>query len=168
MRNNIRNVNLLEKIVQFLLDNIGNIFSAKKVVDFLKKEMRSVGYETVYNYLKYLEESFIIYKVKRYDLKGKKRLKINEKYYLADVGLRHAVLGFREGDISAVLENIIFLELKQRGFNVFIGAIDNREVDFVVEKENKKVYIQVTYLLESEKTIERKFGALKRIKDNYP
>ena len=168
LRNGIRNVNLLEKIIYFVFDNIGNVFSAKKVVHFLKKEFRSVSMETIYNYLRYLEQPFILYKAKRYDLKGKKYLETNEKYFLADIGIRNAVLGFREGDISALLENIVFLELKKRGYRVYIGMLDNQEIDFIIEKENAKAYIQVAYLLESEKTVEREFGVLLKIRDNYP
>ena len=168
LKNNVRNVNLLEKIVHFVFDNVGNIFSAKKVIDFLKKEFRTVGSETVYNYLKYLEQPFIVYKVKRYDLKGKKYLETNEKYFLADIGIRHALLGYREGDISAILENIIFLELKKRGYRVYIGILDNLEIDFIIEKENSKAYIQVAYLLESKKTVQHEFGVLHKIRDNYP
>jgi predicted AAA+ superfamily ATPase len=168
LKNNIRNVNQLEKIVHFIFDNIGNIFSAKKVVDFLKKEFRSISNETVYNYIKYLEQSFIVYKVSRYDIKGKKHLEINEKYYLSDIGIRHAALGYREGDISALLENIVFLEFKKRGFNIHIGVVDNLEVDFIIQKDNAKAYVQVCYLLSAHKTIQREFGVLEKIPDNYP
>ena len=104
----------------------------------------------------------------RFDVKGKRLLEIHEKYYLGDVSLRHALLGYREGDISGVLENLVFLELKRRGYQVYVGKFDNREIDFIAEKENRKIYIQVAYLLESQQTIEREFSVLKSINDNYP
>ena len=167
-RYNIRNIALLEKIINFIFDNIGNVFSGKRVADFLKKERRSISVETIYNYIKYLESPYAIHRVPRFDLKGKRYLEAQEKYYLGDIGLRHALLGFREGDISAILENIVYLELKRRGFNIFIGKYDNKEIDFVAEKDNYRCYIQVCYLLESERTIEREFSILKKIKDNYP
>ncbi|MCD4691985.1 MAG: ATP-binding protein [Calditrichales bacterium] len=168
LKNMVRNVGLLEKIIHYIFDNTGNIFSGKNVVDFLKNEKRQLSVETVYNYLKYLEAAFIIYKVPRFDLKGKRFLEVREKYYLGDIGLRHALLGFKEGDISGILENIIFLELKKRGYNIYIGSLGNKEVDFIIEKEKQKAYIQVCYLLSSQKTIEREFGILEKIKDNYP
>lgn len=167
-RNNIRNVALLEKIIHFLLDNMSSVFSAKRVADFLKKEQRNIGIETVYNYIHFLEAAFIIYRVPRYDLKGKKFLETNEKYYLGETSLRHGILGFREDTINALLENIVFLELKRRGYNVYIGKSQDREIDFVIEKDNRKAYIQVCYLLASDKTVEREFSVLLEVKDNYP
>jgi predicted AAA+ superfamily ATPase len=110
----------------------------------------------------------MIYKVPRFDIKGKRLLEIHEKYYLGNIGLRHALLGYRESDISAILENIVFLELKRRGYKVFIGKYENNEIDFIVEKEKEKMYFQVTYLLSSPVVIEREFSTLLRINDNYP
>ena len=167
-RNSIRNIDLLENIIKFVFDNIGNIFSAKKIADYLKAHKMNIGIETVQNYIKYLYATFSIYKVNRYDVKGKRLLQIHEKYFLGDIGLRHAILGFREPDISGILENIVFLELKRRGYKVFIGKIDDKEIDFIGEKEKKKIYIQVSYLLASTETIEREFSVLKLIPDNYP
>lgn len=167
-RNNIRNIDLLEKIILFIMDNVGNIFSAKKVSDFLKKEQRKVGTETIYNYVRYLENAFIVYKVPRYDIKGKKLLEIHEKYFLGDIGLRNAKMGYNQQNINAFLENIIFLELKRRDYKVSIGKIGSLEIDFIGEKRGEKIYIQVCYLLASETVMEREFGSLKLVKDNYP
>ncbi len=167
-RNRVRNVHLLEKIAQYIFDNVGNIFSAKKISDFMKSQKMSVGIETVQNYISYLLSTFAIHKVSRYDIKGKRILEFHEKYYMGDIGLRHALLGYKDADISGVLENIVFLELKRRGYKVHIGKYENKEIDFIAEKENRKIYIQVTYLLSSPETIEREFSVLKQIKDNYP
>jgi predicted AAA+ superfamily ATPase len=167
-RNNVRNVNLLENVTRYLFDNIGNIFSAKRVSDFVKSQKMRVGVETVQNYIAYILSTFALHKVPRYDIKGKRLLELYEKYYLGDVALRHALLGYREGDISGVLENIVYLELKRRGYNVFVGKFENKEIDFIAEKENRKAYFQVTYLLSSSETVDREFSVLRMIKDNYP
>ncbi len=167
-RNNVRNVTLLENITHYIFNNIGSIFTAKKVSDYLKSQRLKVGVETVQNYISYLTSTFAVFKVPRFDIRGKRLLEIHEKYYLGDVSLRHALLGYREGDISGVLENIVFLELKRRGYQVYIGKLDNREIDFIAEKESRRIYIQVAYLLESMQTVEREFSVLKAINDNYP
>jgi len=167
-RNNVRNIHLLENVSRYLFDNIGNIFSAKKVADYIRSQRMSVGVETVQNYIAYLLSTFAIHKVSRYDIKGKRLLELHEKYYLGDIGMRHAILGFREGDISGLLENLVFLELKRRGYKVFIGQLGNQEIDFIAEKKNRKIYIQVAYLLATPETIEREFSVLLRINDNYP
>jgi predicted AAA+ superfamily ATPase len=167
-RNNIRNITLLENITRFLFDNIGNIFSARKVSDYIKSQNMRIGVETVQNYIGYLQSTFSVFKVQRYDIKGKRILELYEKYYLGDTGLRHALLGYRESDISGVLENIVFLELLRRGFSVHIGKFDDQEIDFIAEKQGEKVYIQVAYLLASEETIDREFGVLQKVNDNYP
>lgn len=167
-RNNVRNVALLENITHYIFNNIGNIYTAKKVSDYLKAQRLRVGVETVQNYISYIASTFAVFKVPRFDVRGKRLLEIHEKYYLGDVSLRHALFGYREGDISGVLENLVFLELKRRGYQVYIGKFDNREIDFIAEKESRKIYIQVAYLLESPQTIEREFSVLKSINDNYP
>lgn len=167
-RNNIQNVALLEKIIHFIFDNIGQIFSAKRVADFLKHELRRTNIETVYNYINYLVDTHVVYRVPMCDLKGKRFLEVREKYFLADIGLRHAVLGYKKQDIGQLLENIIFIELKKRGYKIYIGQLGDAEIDFIIEKENQKAYIQVVYLLASETVVEREFGALAAIKDNYP
>ena len=167
-RNNIRNIALLEQITRFLFDNIDNIFSAKKVADYLKGQKRRIGVDTVYNYISYLEAGFLIQRVPRFDVRGKRHLKVHEKYFLGDIGLRHAYLGYREGDISGLLENVVFLSLKQKGYRVSVGKIEDKEVDFIAERENRKEYIQVAYLLTDKRTVDREFSVLRSIQDNYP
>jgi hypothetical protein len=167
-RHNVRNAPLLENISRFVFDNIGNIFSAKKIADYLKSQRIRVGVETVQKYLAYFIEALVLYKVPRYDLKGKRLLEVHEKYYLTDPGMRHALLGYREADISGVLENVVFLELKRRGYRVWVGKYDNSEIDFVVTKEREKIYIQVAYLLATPKVVQREFSVLQKIHDNYP
>ena len=167
-RHKVRNIVLLESITKYAFDNIGNIFSAKKLSDYLKSQRMAIGVETVQNYLAYICSTFTLYKVQRYDIKGKRLLELHEKYFLGDIGLRHALLGYREGDISGVLENIIFLELKRRGYEVFIGKLGQTEIDFIATNSKGKIYIQVCYLLASPETIQREFKPLLDIRDNYP
>jgi hypothetical protein len=150
------------------MDNIGQIFSGKNISNYLKNQGRKVGIETIYKYIEALIEGMVIYSAKRYDIKGKKIMKRLEKYYLADLGLRYNVLGYRKNDISQLLENIVYLELLRRGYKVYVGKEDNREIDFIGIKRNKKLYLQVTYILSDEKVIEREYKPLKNIKDNYP
>ncbi len=165
-RHKIRDTELLERIVFYLMDNIGNTFSAKTISDFLKSQGRKLSTETVYNYLKALESAFLIHKAVRFDIKGKRILETQEKYYLADIGLRHAVMGYRDNDIAGVLENIVFMELLRRGFSVKIGKQDAAEVDFVADRSDKRLYIQVCYILTPE-NIDREFAPLEAIADNY-
>lgn len=167
-RNNVRNVHLLENITRYVFENIGNIFSAKKISDYIKSQKMKVGVETVQNYISYILSTFALHKVLRYDIKGKRILELHEKYYLGDIGMRHALFGYRDADISGLLENLVFLELKRRGYQIYIGKSGNKEVDFIAEKENKKMYVQVAYLLSSPETIEREFSVLRSIKDNHP
>jgi len=167
-RYNIRNVQLFENLTKFVFDNIGNIFSGNSIAKYLKAQNISMGLDTIQNYLQYLENSFLVYKVNRYDLKGKRILEIHEKYYLSDIGLKNAMLGYREKDIAGMLENIVFLKLKQSDYKVFIGKFLDYEIDFVAEKGNSRIYIQVAYLLNSKETIEREFQVMKQISDNYP
>ena len=167
-RHAIRNVSLLENIARYLFDNTGNTMSAKRIADYLKAQRLRVGVDTVHNYLGYFTEALLAHKVLRYDMKGKRHLELHEKYYLNDIGIRHALLGYREADIGGILENIVFLELKRRGYSVSVGKLGDREVDFIATRQNEKIYIQVAYLLASPETIEREFGVLKSIPDNYP
>ena len=167
-RYQIRNVTLLENLTRFIFDNIGNIVTAKRIADYMKSQKISIGVETVLTYIAYLRDALLLYKVRRYDLKGKRHLEIYEKYYLSDIGLRHALLGYREGDISGLLENIVYLELLRRGYSVSIGKWDNLEIDFVAERDNEKMYLQVAYLLADGKTVEREAKPLRAISDNYP
>ena len=165
-RNKIRDTALLEGIVLYLMDNIGNTFSAKTISDFLKSQGRKLSTETVYNYLKALENAFLIHKAERFDIKGKRILETREKYYLSDLGLRHAVIGYRDNDISGILENTIYLELKRRGWSVCIGKQDMKEIDFVASRADERLYIQVCYVLTPENA-DREFGPLEAIPDNY-
>ena len=167
-RYKIRNIELLERIVKFVFDNVGNTFSANNIAKYFKSQQRNVDINTIYNYLNALEASFIIQKVSRYDIAGKNILKTNEKFYLADQSLKYATMGYKDRAISGILENIVYLELKSRGYDIFIGKLGDTEVDFIAEKQNEKVYIQVSYVLVDESTIEREFRPLLKIKDHYP
>ena len=165
-RNRVRDTALLEKIAVYLMDNIGNTFSAKTISDFLKSQGRRLSTETVYNYLAAMESACLVHRVARYDIKGKRLLETQEKYYLSDLGLRHAVMGYREQDIAGMLENVVFLELLRRHFSVYIGKQQDAEVDFVAERNGERLYIQVCYLL-TEENRKREFEPLARIQDNF-
>lgn len=167
-RYNIRDVELLERVIKYALDNIGNTFSGKNVADYFKSQQRKIDINTVYNYLNGLVGAFILYRVPRYDLKGKEILKTQEKFYVSDIGLIYATMGNRDRMIGGILENIVFLELKRRGYTVFVGKIGANEVDFVAEMNGSKIYVQVAYKLENEKTVNREFGNLLTINDQYP
>ncbi|WP_369710713.1 ATP-binding protein [Leptotrichia sp. HSP-334] len=167
-RNNIRDTDLLERIINYVIMNIGNIFSATSISKFFKSENRKVATETILNYIKACEEAFLVYRVARNDLLGKKILNVNEKYYIADHGIREAIMENNQKNINQVLENIVYFEMLRRGYNIKIGKIDNLEVDFVCKKNDETIYIQVSYLLASEDTKEREFSVLENIKDNHP
>lgn len=167
-RNNIKNVDLLNRIMRFVMYNISQSFSANKVYKRLKQNMVNLSVNTIYNYLKFFENACLIYQVKREDLQGKKILKYDEKYYLCDLGFRQAIIGNNQRDITRVIENIVYMELLRRGYEITIGKVGDLEVDFVCKKQNKPIYIQVSYLLTNEETIEREFRPLKNILDNYP
>ena len=167
-RHKIRDVELLQRVVRYALDNIGSTFSGKNVADYFKSQQRKIDINTVYNYLSYLEGAFILYRVPRYDLRGKEILKTQEKFYLADVSLLYATMGFRDRKISGILENLVFLELKRRGYEVYVGKYDQKEIDFVAEKKGQRVYVQVAYKMEAQETIDREFLALMPIDDHYP
>jgi len=168
LRNKIRDVEQLERITRFIFSNCGNITSAKNIADYLKSQRTKISIETVQNYLFYLSQAFMIHKLRRYDLKGKKVLEYSEKYYSADAGLRFGIVGYTDDDISGVLENIVFIELLNRGYNVYVGQIGQLKIDFIAEKQEEKRYIQVAYLLSNEKVVEREFGNLMRVNDNFP
>lgn len=167
-RYSIRNVQLLRRICAFVFDNIGNILSAKKIVDYFKSQRITMGLETVLNYLSHMEDAYLIHRVGRYDIKGKRHLELGAKYYVNDLGIRNAFLGYREADISGMLENLVFLELHRRGYRVSTGSSGTREVDFIALKSGELEYFQVVYLLASPETAEREFRSLESIKDNYP
>lgn len=164
----IRNIEILDRVVKFVFENVGNRFSAKNVADYFKSQQRKIDINTVYNYLHALEGAFIIQRAQRYDIKGKEILKTNEKYYVGDISMIYAVMGYRDRLIAGLLENIVFLELKRRGYKVYIGKNGEKEVDFIAEKKDEKIYIQVSYKMTEEQTIEREFGVFKDITDNYP
>lgn len=159
---------MLERIVKFAFDNVGHTFSGKNIADYFKGQQRKTDLNTIYNYMNALEGAFILYRVPRYDIKGKEILKTQEKFYVSDVALIYATLGFRDRLISGILENIVFLELKRRGYTVYVGKLYTKEIDFVAEKQSARLYIQVTYKLENEETIEREYAGLKSIDDQYP
>ncbi|HCM29155.1 MAG TPA: ATPase [Treponema sp.] len=167
-RNRVQDPDQLDRIVRFIFDNAGNITTAKRIADFLKNQKISAGVDKVMHYLSCLEQAFLIRRVLRYDIKGLRHLELYEKYYSGDVGLRHGFLGYRDGDISGMLENVVYLELLRRGHRVSIGKLDDREIDFVAEKQDGRIYIQVCLTLESPETLEREFSALERIPDNHP
>lgn len=167
-RNKVRDVDMLERIVAYVMANVGSTFSAASLVKFFKNEQRTVSAETILNYIKYCCDAFLFYQVKRQDLRGKQILATNEKYYIADHGIREAVFGGNMRDINLILENIVFMELLRRGYTVTVGKIGSKEIDFVCEKRGEKLYIQVSYLLASEETIRREFGSYDGIRDNFP
>jgi predicted AAA+ superfamily ATPase len=167
-RNNIRDVELLERVVKFVFDNVGNKFSAKNVADYFKSQQRKIDLNTVYNYLSALQSAFIIDRIPRYDLKGKEILKTHEKYFAGDQAIIYAVMGYKDRLISGVLENIVMLELKRRGYRVFTGKWDDREIDFVAEKNEAKIYVQVAYKMEGQSTVDREFAPLLEIRDHHP
>lgn len=167
-RNNVRNIDLLQRILLFLMVNIGNPFSSSAVIKFLKNEKRSISQETIYNYINYCEAACFAHLVVREDIVGKQILKFQEKIYLTDHGFREVVYGNNERDIQQILENIVYLELLRRGYEVRIGKISTREVDFIAIKGNQREYYQVSYILAEETTIEREFSPLESITDNFP
>jgi uncharacterized protein len=167
-RNNVRDVDLLERIIAYITANVGTTFSAGSLSRFFKSEQRTVAPETILNYIKYCCDAYLFYKVKRQDLQGKQILAANEKYYIADHGIREAVFGGNTRDINLILENIVFMEMLRRGYAVTVGKFEDREIDFVCEKHGEKIYVQVAYLLANEETIRREFDIYDSVRDNFP
>ncbi len=167
-RNKIRDVDLLERIISYVMANMGTTFSANSLAKFLKNERRATAPETILNYIKYCCEAYLFYQVKREDIQGKQVLASNEKYYIADHGIREAVFGGNTRDINLVLENIVYLELLRRGYEITVGRAGDKEIDFVCNRHGKKLYVQVAYLLASEETVNREFGVYDSIRDNFP
>ena len=167
-RHSIRNVELLERVVRFVFDNIGNRLNAKNIADYFKSQQRRVDINTVYNYLEALQGAFIIRRVPRYDIKGKDLLQTHEKYFVSDLSLIYAVMGYKDRMISGALENLVYWEMRRRGYDTYIGKQDTREVDFVGIRRDEKIYVQVTYRMESDATVEREFAPLLAISDHYP
>ena len=167
-RNQVKKIDQLERVVKYTFNNIGNTFSAKSISNYFKSEQRKIDNETVYSYLEKLQKAYILHKCSRYDLQGKNILKIQEKFYLADVSLRYSELGYAVDSIASSLENIVYLELKRRGYDVYIGKIKDKEIDFVATKQNEKIYVQVTQEIKSEKIQKSEYEQLLEIRDNYP
>lgn len=166
-RNNIKDTMMLESIIKFIFDNIGQLVSTNKISNTLNSNNRKNSVNTVESYLSNLIDSYIIYKISRYDIKGKEYLKTGDKYYVCDLGLRNYLLGGVK-DYGSILENIIFLELKRRGYEIYIGKYDDEEVDFVIKNNDGIKYIQVALSVRDEDTLKRELTSLKNIKDNYP
>lgn len=167
-RNQVRKIDMLERVVKYTFNNVGNTFSAKSISDYLKAERRSLDNETVYSYLEKLEKAYLLHRCSRYDLQGKEILKTQKKFYLADVALRYSVLGYNADSVASSLENIVYLELCRRGYTVNVGKTSDGEIDFVAVRQNEKIYVQVTKEINSEKTEKREYERLLEIHDNYP
>lgn len=165
-RHSITNIDLFNRVVRFIVENVGKTFSANSIVNFLKTERRTISVESIYNYLEWLEKAFVIYRCKRYDLQGKSILKTQEKFYLADQSIKYSLYGFNPTSIVSTIENIVFFELKRRGFDVYIGKNADKEIDFVATSRNDKIYIQVCKELPKE--FDKQIENLMKIKDNYP
>lgn len=166
--NQIRKVDQLERIVRFAFDNVGNTFSAAAISKYLKSEHRSIDNETVYNYLSKLESAYLLHRCSRYDIQGKELLKTQEKFYLADPALRYSVLGYSADSAAAMLENLVYLELRRRGYDVCVGKLENAEIDFIATRQGEKLYIQVPQQIYTPETQRREYGRLLAIPDNYP
>lgn len=167
-RHAIRDVELFERILSYLLANVANPFSGSNIMKYLKNEKRAISLETLYNYISYSQEACLLYLTPRENVQGKRILKFQEKIFLADHGLREAIYGNNQRDINHILENIVFLELLRRGYTVRIGKSDAKEINFIAEKMSQRIYIQVAYLIPDQNVAEREFSALLGIKDNYP
>ena len=165
-RHRINKQDLFDRVVKYIIENMGKTFSANSISTFLKSEHRKVSVESIYNYLRWLEQAFIIYPCERYDLQGKSILKTQEKYYLADVSLKYALLGYNRKMLDGAMENIVFLELKRRGYDVFIGKNDTKEIDFVATRRAERIYVQVCVRIPE--TSDREVGNLMEIRDHYP
>lgn len=165
-RHRINRQDLFDRVVKYIIENVGKTFSANSISSFLKSERRKVSVESIYNYLRWLEQAFIIYPCERYDLQGKSLLKTQEKYYLSDVALKYALLGYNRKMLDGAMENIVFLELKRRGYDVFIGKNDTKEIDFVATRRDEKIYVQVC--VQIPEGSDREVGNLMEIRDHYP
>lgn len=164
-RHHIRNVDLFDRVVKYIIENVGKTFSANSIVKFLKNEHRTLSIETIYNYLKWLTEAFIIYPCSRYDIQGKSVLKTQEKYYLSDIAFKYSKFGFNSSMVAPMLENIIYLEMKRRGYEVYIGKNETKEIDFIGVRRDEKIYIQVCRNLPENSS--REIDNLMEIKDHY-
>ena len=165
-RHRINKQDLFDRVVKFIIENVGKTFSANSISTFLKSEHRKVSVESIYNYLRWLEQAFIIYPCERYDLQGKSILKTQEKYYLADVSLKYALLAYNRKMLDGAMENIVYLELKRRGYDVYIGKNDTKEIDFVATRRDERIYVQVCVRIPE--ASDREVGNLMEIRDHYP
>jgi predicted AAA+ superfamily ATPase len=168
MRNDIRNTAFMENLVLFLADNIGHLFSAKKISNYLKTQQVNIATTQIINYLNHLSNAFLIYKVRRMDIVGKKIFEIGEKFYFEDLGLRNAIFDYKQSDIGKIIENAVYNHLLYNDYEVKIGQVGAYEIDFVGKRKGEYIYVQVCYLLQEQATIDREFGNLEKIKDNYP
>lgn len=169
MRESIRNVRFLTDIVSFLSDNIGKNISANSISKFMRSQGQTISPMLISNYIGFLTNAYIIDEVKRYDIHGRKIFETNEKYYFEDIGLRNRLIGINiRRDIEKLMENAVYLHLKKKGYKIYVGQLQNGEIDFVAEQDGQRIYIQVSYMLQTDETMEREFGNLLKIKDNYP
>ncbi|PIZ71130.1 ATPase [Candidatus Peregrinibacteria bacterium CG_4_10_14_0_2_um_filter_43_11] len=166
-RHRVRNAVILERLIEFLTDNVGSFVTAKRISDFLKSQKIKISPSVILNYLQYLSAAFFIFKVQRSEVGGRKIFEINEKYYFEDLGLKHSIRRYNNNDINKVLENLVFMHMKICGYSITVGQIGSKEIDFVCSRGEEKIYIQVAYIINDEKTREREFGNLLGIKDNY-
>jgi hypothetical protein len=167
-RYDIRNVSFLQRLTRFVADNVGSLVTARKISAYLKSQHINISHNLVIDYLAYLSNALLILPARRFDIVGKKIFEIGEKYYFEDSGIRHALVGFRATDINKILENAVFIHLKAAGYDVTVGQIGKREVDFVCEKGGERLYIQVAYTIPDDKVRDREFGNLLAIPDNFP
>lgn len=165
-RHQVKNFDLFNRVVRYVVENVGKTFSANAIVKFLKNEGRALSVETVYNYLEWLEKAFVIYRCSRYDLQGKSVLKTQEKFYLADTSFKYCIMGFNSKSIAAMLENIVYFQLRRKGYEVYVGKNETKEVDFVAVKRDERIYVQVCRRLPEES--DREISNLLEIKDHYP
>ena len=166
-RYNVRSTNFLERLIRFLADNIGSLFSAKSISDFLKSQQTNISTNQIQTFTDYFTNAFLIHKVPRFDIVGKRIFEVNEKFYFENCGIRNCIIGYHPKDQAKLLENVVYNQLLYKGYDVKIGWLESQEIDFVATKNNETIYVQVALRLDSEKTIEREFGNLLQIKDNY-
>ena len=167
-RHEVREPAQLDSITRFLFDNCGNITTAKRITDYMRAQGLRVSLARVQNYLAYLEQAYLVFRCRRYDLKGMRHLALYDKFYLTDIGLRHGLVGYRDNDIAGLLENVVYLELLARGYTVSVGKFRNYEIDFVAERQTERLYVQVSYLLSTEETVDREYRSLRQLDDNHP
>lgn len=163
----IRNTTLLENLLLFLMDNVGNLFSAKKISDYLKSQQINLSPKVIINYLKHFQDAFLLYGVKRMGITGRKIFEIGDKYYFEDLGIRHAIWGYSINDMGKILENLVFKHLQRNKYEIYIGSLGKNEIDFVGRRSSEMIYIQVAYRIDNKKTHEREFGNLLKVSDNF-